>query len=103
MTSSKRDHQLTISDTRCAGRQDQAAISTPSNWSDWLAALTQRLRELGVANRLTLRFRGLAQGLVQTQLGHKRPGVTETYTAFDPDYLENAADALEELLRAAPL
>jgi hypothetical protein len=37
---------------------------------------------------------------VQTQLGHKRPGVTELYTAVDPAYLKNAAKALDKLVRA---
>ena len=36
---------------------------------------------------------------VQTQLGHKRPGTTETYTAFHRDYLNDAANALDELVR----
>jgi integrase len=42
---------------------------------------------------------------VATQLGHKRPGSTETYTAYDPDYLKDAAKALDKLVRAscAPL
>jgi hypothetical protein len=38
---------------------------------------------------------------VQTQLGHKRPGVTELSTAFDPAYLKDAAKALDKLVRAA--
>jgi hypothetical protein len=30
----------------------------------------------------------------------KRPGVTELYTAFDPAYLQDAAKALDKLVRA---
>jgi integrase len=37
---------------------------------------------------------------VATQLGHKRPGTTETYIAFHPDYLKDAAKALDKLVRA---
>ena len=32
--------------------------------------------------------------------GHKRSGSTETYTAYDPDYLKDAAKALDKLVRA---
>lgn len=35
---------------------------------------------------------------VQTQLGHRRPGTTEVYTAFHPDYLKDAGEALEKLV-----
>jgi hypothetical protein len=37
---------------------------------------------------------------VETQLGHRRPGVTEVYAASHPDYLKDAAAALNKLLLA---
>lgn len=30
----------------------------------------------------------------------KRPGTSETYTAFHPDYLKEASEALEKLVRS---
>lgn len=47
-----------------------------------------------------MRKAGVSEWDVQTQLGHRRPGPTETYTAFDPDYLKRAADVLDNLVRA---
>jgi len=41
-----------------------------------------------------MRKRGASEWDVQTQLGHRRPGPTETYTAFDPDYPKGAAALL---------
>jgi hypothetical protein len=35
-----------------------------------------------------------------TQVGHKRPGVTELYTAFDPAYLKDVSKVLDNLVRA---
>jgi len=52
-----------------------------------------------------LRKQGVSEWDTQTQLGHRQQGSTETYTAYDPEYLEAAAEAPEELVRAncAPL
>ena len=52
-----------------------------------------------------MRSQKVSEWDVSTQLGHKRPGTTETYTAFDPGYLKGAAKALDKLVRAtcAPL
>jgi hypothetical protein len=38
---------------------------------------------------------------IATQLGHKLPGVTETYTAFHPDYLKSPSRALDKLVCAS--
>ncbi len=48
-----------------------------------------------------MRARGVSLDDVALQLGHKRLGVTETYTAFSPDYLKGASEALEGLLRTS--
>ncbi|TGT42799.1 hypothetical protein EN808_13030 [Mesorhizobium sp. M8A.F.Ca.ET.165.01.1.1] len=47
-----------------------------------------------------MRRHGVSEWDTSTQLGHRRPGTTETYTAFDPAYLNGAADALNKLVEA---
>lgn len=37
---------------------------------------------------------------LQTQLGRPRPGPTEIYATFDPDYLKRAAEISDNLVRA---
>jgi hypothetical protein len=42
---------------------------------------------------------------VATKLDHERPGTTEAYAAFHPDYLKDGTKALDKLVQAtcAPL
>ncbi len=47
-----------------------------------------------------MRSRRVSVDDVALQLGHKRMRVTETYTAFSPDYLLDAANALKGLVEA---
>lgn len=46
-----------------------------------------------------MRMNGVSEWDTQTQLGHRRPGVTERYTAYDPEYLKDACTALDKLVR----
>jgi integrase len=47
-----------------------------------------------------MRREGVSEWDTATQLGHRRPGVTERYTAYDPAYLKGAGEALDKLVNA---
>lgn len=47
-----------------------------------------------------MRREGVSEWDTATQLGHRRPGVTERYTAYDPAYLKAAGEALDKLVNA---
>jgi hypothetical protein len=46
-----------------------------------------------------MRMNGVSEWDTQTQLGHRRPGVTEFYTGYDPGYLREECTALNKLVR----
>lgn len=85
------------------GQEAVGSIKTAWNAAVVRAGLDGRVHAYSLRHTAArwMRSKGVTMDDVALQLGHKRLGVTETYTAFSPDYLKAAADALELLVRTS--